>query len=177
MGDILPDLLAPGLRLVFCGMAAGPHSARVGAYYARPGNRFWPALAEAGFTPQRLRPEAFPDLLRHGIGLTDLAKGQWGVDRVVRVTQADRDRLHATIRATRPQALAFTSGRTAALALGLRRVAFGRLAEALRPPGFPPVFVLPSTSGSNNGNWVRNGYQQVWTDTAMALGFAHRAAS
>ncbi|MGX9966511.1 mismatch-specific DNA-glycosylase [Roseomonas sp. F4] len=170
-GDVLPDLLPPGLRLVFCGMAAGPESARRGAYYAAPGNRFWRVLHEAGFTPRRMRPEDFPELPSLGIGLTDLAKTQWGVDRVVRVTQADRDRLLAAIRAARPRALAFTSGRTAALALGLKSLPFGPLDDALRPAGFPPVFVLPSTSGSNNGNWDRNGYHRHWMDMAMALGF------
>ncbi|MBU8536947.1 mismatch-specific DNA-glycosylase [Falsiroseomonas tokyonensis] len=169
--DVLPDLLPPGLRLVFCGMAAGPESARRGAYYAAPGNRFWRLLHEAGFTPRRLRPEQFAELPSLGIGLTDLAKTQWGVDRVVRVTQADRDRLFGAIRTAAPGALAFTSGRTAALALGLKAVPFGMLDEALLPQKFPPVFVLPSTSGSNNGNWDRNGYQAHWMDTAMALGF------
>lgn len=174
--DVLPDLLAPGLRLVFCGMAAGPESARRGAYYAAPGNRFWRVLHQAGFTPRRLRPEAFAELPGLGIGLTDLAKTQSGVDRLVRVTQADRDRLLGTIRATRPQALAFTSGRTAALALGLKAPRFGRLADALRPPGFPPVFVLPSTSGANNGNWDKGGYHAVWVAAALALGFAPEAS-
>ncbi len=169
--DVLPDLLPAGLRLVFCGMAAGPESARRGAYYAGPGNRFWRMLHLAGFTPRQLRPEDFPELPSLGIGLTDLAKTQSGVDRLVRVTQADRDRLWAAIRAAQPQALAFTSGRTAALALGLKAVAFGRLADALRPPGVPPVFVLPSTSGSNNGNWDRKGYHLHWMDAAMELGF------
>ena len=173
--DILPDLLPPGLRLVFCGMAAGPESARRGAYYAAPGNRFWRMLQEAGFTPQRLRPEQFAELPGLGIGLTDLAKTQSGVDRLVRVTQADRDRLMAAIRAAQPQALAFTSGRTAALALGLKALPFGRLDDALRPAGFPPIFVLPSTSGSNNGNWDRNGYHAHWMDTAMTLGFRKTA--
>jgi len=169
--DVLPDLLPQGLRMVFCGMAAGPESARRGAYYAAPGNRFWRMLHEAGFTSRRLRPEDFSELPGLGIGLTDLAKTQSGVDRVVRVTQADRDRLLGAIRAAQPRALAFTSGRTAALALGLKTVAFGPLDDALRPAGFPPIFVLPSTSGSNNGNWDRNGYDAYWMDTAMTLGF------
>lgn len=175
--DILPDLLRPGLRLVFCGMAAGPESARIGAYYAGPGNRFWRVLHQAGFTPCQMRPADFRELPGLGIGLTDLAKTQWGVDRVVRVTQHDRDRLMATIRTARPQALAFTSGRTAALALGLKALPFGPLDGALRPAGFPPVFVLPSTSGSNNGNWDRNGYHRHWMDTAMALGFRTATAA
>ncbi len=53
---VLPDLLAPGLDIVFCGTGAGAWSARVGAYYAKPGNKFWPTLYAVGLTPRRLQP-------------------------------------------------------------------------------------------------------------------------
>jgi TDG/mug DNA glycosylase family protein len=176
-GDVLPDLLAPGLRVVFCGMAAGPESARAGAYYAKPGNRFWAALEEAGFTPRRLRPAEYPHLLGLGIGLTDLAKMQSGVDRVITVSDADRQRLRAAIQWSRPRAVVFTSGEAASRFLGVSGIPFGRLAESLRPLWFPPTHVLPSTSGSNNGNWDRFGYQKIWTDTAMSLGFSPPVAA
>jgi len=78
--DVLPDLLLPGLRVVFCGTAAGTVSALRGAYYAGPGNRFWATLAATGLTPRRLAPEEFPQLLRFAIGLTDLAKSVSGAD-------------------------------------------------------------------------------------------------
>src|SRR3546814_7604122 len=54
---VLPDVLAPGLRLVFCGSAAGRKSAELGAYYAGPGNKFWPTLYEIGLTPRHFRPQ------------------------------------------------------------------------------------------------------------------------
>lgn len=175
--DVLPDVLEPGLRLVFCGMAAGLTSARLGAYYARPGNRFWPALAQAGFTPRLFRPEEFRLLAGRGIGLTDLGKGQQGVDRQVVITDQDRARLRDAILRVAPRALAFTSKSAAALFLQRRDLTFGEVPAGLLPPGFPPIHVLPSPSGSNNGNWDRFGYQRIWTDTAMRLGFANPVAA
>ena len=73
-GPVLPDLLRPGLRIVFCGTAAGTVSAARGAYYAHPQNRFWSALHAAGLTPRQLRPEEFGLLPQWGLGLTDIAK-------------------------------------------------------------------------------------------------------
>src|SRR3546814_14513308 len=77
---VLPDVLAPGLRLVFCGSAAGRKSAELGAYYAGPGNKFWPTLYEIGLTPRHFRPQEFRELRTPGIGLTDLAKSASGAD-------------------------------------------------------------------------------------------------
>ena len=72
--DILPDALAVGLDVVFCGSAAGTRSARADAYYAGPGNRFWPTLFSIGLMPEQIRPANFRHVVRYGIGLTDLAK-------------------------------------------------------------------------------------------------------
>jgi len=77
---ILPDVLQPGLALVFCGTAAGKRSAAERAYYAHPGNLFWRALFDAGLTPRQLAPSEFPLLPDYGIGLTDLAKRHSGND-------------------------------------------------------------------------------------------------
>ena len=78
---VLPDLLGPGLRIVFCGTAAGTVSAARGAYYAHPQNRFWSALYAAGLTPRLLQPEEFDQLPQWGLGLTDIAKHVSGMDR------------------------------------------------------------------------------------------------
>ena len=78
--DVLPDVLGPGLHIVFCGSAAGAVSARVGAYYAGPGNRFWRTLHRVGLTPRLLAPAEFHTVLRYGIGLTDLCKTESGAD-------------------------------------------------------------------------------------------------
>jgi len=76
----LPDLLAPGLKVVFCGTAAGTVSAAKREYYAGPGNRFWWILAETALTPRQLAPSEVAVLVDFGIGLTDVAKHQDGAD-------------------------------------------------------------------------------------------------
>ncbi len=78
---VLPDLLRPGLKFVFCGTAAGTISAARGAYYAHPQNRFWPALHAAGLTSRLLGPEEFGQLPQWGLGLTEIAKHVSGMDR------------------------------------------------------------------------------------------------
>ncbi|MGO4854809.1 mismatch-specific DNA-glycosylase [Phaeovulum sp. W22_SRMD_FR3] len=147
----LPDRLGPGLDLVFCGTAAGAASARAGHYYAGPGNRFWPLLAEAGITPRLLRPDEDHLLLGWRIGLTDLAKTAAGADREIPRAAYNPDRLRESIRSHAPRALAFTSLTAARLALGQRQVV-GPLAPQ---PGFGPtqLWVLPSPSGLARGHF------------------------
>ena len=64
---ILPDVLGPGLRVVFCGSAASTVAAARGAPYAGPGNRFWPTLFEIGLTPRRFAPEEFRESPAHAL--------------------------------------------------------------------------------------------------------------
>src|SRR5438445_4165125 len=71
-GKRVPDLIAPGLEVLFCGINPGLYSAWAGHHFARPGNRFWPALFAAGFTDRVLRPEEEPELLQLGYGITNL---------------------------------------------------------------------------------------------------------
>jgi hypothetical protein len=88
---LLDDLLPPGLRLVICGTAAGERSAKLGAYYAGRGNKFWRTLHEVGLTPDRtLIPSEFRELLSYGIGLTDLAKGVSGMNHTLMRHSFDR---------------------------------------------------------------------------------------
>ena len=77
---LVPDLLAPGLDLVFCGTAPSPASFKARAYYANPGNAFWATLHAVGLTPERFTPQRYPELLAWGIGLTDLNKTEYGSD-------------------------------------------------------------------------------------------------
>src|SRR5471030_1131625 len=69
--QLVPDLLAPGLDLVFCGTALGPASFKARAYYANAGNAFWPTLHAVGLTPERFTPQRYPELLALRLGLTD----------------------------------------------------------------------------------------------------------
>ena len=81
---VLPDLLAPGLKVVFCGTAVGDTSAAAGAYYAdTTRNSFWTVLHHVGLTPRLFRPEEYRDLPLHGIGLTDLVKARSGGDKTL----------------------------------------------------------------------------------------------
>ncbi len=161
--SILPDLLAPGLRLVFCGTAAGARSAAEGAYYAHPGNLFWRALFRAGLTPHLFAPADFPALLQLGIGLTDLAKRHSGNDAELPRDAFDAGALRRKVRRFRPRLLAFTSKNAARAALG-HAVDYGLQEETF---GVTRLFVLPSPSGQARGHWNL----QPW----LALGVLYRA--
>jgi|SRR5690242_1123720 double-stranded uracil-DNA glycosylase len=105
LAHVLPDVLEPGLKIVFCGTAAGSVSARRGAYYAHPQNRFWPALHAFGFTPRLIRPEDYAELPQWGLGLTDIAKHVSGMDRELPAGALGPDAcaaLHAKITASEP---------------------------------------------------------------------------
>ena len=162
--DVLPDLLLPGLRVVFCGTAAGAVSAARGAYYAGPGNRFWEILAATGLTPRRLAPDEFRLLPQFAIGLTDLAKTVSGADVDLPRGAFDREALRRRIRAVRPKALAFNGKKAASVFLDKSGpvLAYGRQTPI---PDFPEIFVLPSTSGAARGAWD----PRPWFDLAAAL--------
>src|SRR6188474_1636049 len=104
---MLDDLLAPGLKLVVCGTAAGNKSADVRAYYADPKNKFWPTLFNIGLTPRELAPAEYPHLRQYGIGLTDLAKGVSGMDQSIPQDSYDRDGLRYRIMRFSPRVLCF----------------------------------------------------------------------
>jgi double-stranded uracil-DNA glycosylase len=158
---ILPDVLAPGLRVVFCGTAPGTASARAGAYYAGPGNRFWATLHEVGLTPELLAPAEFARLPEFGIGLTDISKTASGSDAEVGRRSFDPQRLEAAIAAARPTHLAFNGKNAARGALG-RSVDYGRRPERI---GGAAAWVLPSTSGAARRFWDIG----PWRDLARAV--------
>lgn len=164
---ILPDVLAPGLDVVFCGSAAGAVSARVGAYYAGPGNRFWPMLHEIGLTPRVLAPQEFPAVLDYGIGLTDMCKWDSGSDASLARAADDPEAVRRKIARFAPRALAFNGKRAATVffravfdtppaGYGLQSVRLGDTA----------IFVLPSTSGAANRWWD----PAPWRSLAAYLG-------
>lgn len=154
---ILPDLLRPGLALVFCGTAAGRRSAEERAYYAHPGNLFWRALFEAGLTPRRLQPSEFPQLPEFGIGLTDLAKCHAGNDNQLPPDAFDVPALRAKIDRYQPGVLAFTS-KNAARAFFGSAVGYGLQQQRLGQTRF---FVLPSPSGQARGHWDLGQWQAL----------------
>ena len=96
--QLVPDLLAPGLDLVFCGTAPSPASFKARAYYANPGNAFWATLHAVGLTPERFTPQRYPELLAWRIGLTDLNKTEYGSDHELTPAAMDATSLHAKLR-------------------------------------------------------------------------------
>ena len=153
MSDVLPDVLAHDLALVFCGTAASEVSARAGAYYANKGNAFWPTLHAVGITSRQMSPGEFRDLLNLNIGLTDLVKHLSGSDYTLKSTDFQRKRFNDSICRFRPRIVAFTSK---AAWRGWKRmspriaVSYGWQAETLNQTRF---FVLPSPSGAARGYW------------------------
>jgi TDG/mug DNA glycosylase family protein len=162
MADVLPDLLRPGLRVVFCGTAAGTASARAKAYYAGPGNAFWETLHTTGLTPVRLAPVEFQRLPEFGIGLTDICKVLHGSDAEVGTVEFDVDGLQERIAGAEPAHLAF-NGKNAARGALERAVEVGPQEEQI---GGAQVWVLPSTSGAARGYWDI----EPWRKLARACG-------
>ena len=155
---LVPDLLAPGLDLVFCGTALGPASFKARAYYANAGNAFWPTLHAVGLTPERLTPQRYPELLALRIGLTDLNKTEYGSDHELSVGAMDAGSLHAKLRKYRPAAVAFTSKNAASLALGVKAPAYGRQEQLLEGAA---AFVLASPSGRARSFWTLAPWQEA----------------
>lgn len=147
--NVLPDILAPDLSIVFCGTAVGECAAARGHYYAGPGNGFWPLLYDAGLTHRRLDPDEDATMPTYGYGLTDLVKIVARSQHHNRRLAFDVPSVVANVERYRPRWLAFTSktaGQAAAWGLGLPAPGLGpadwRVAGS-------EVFVLPSPSGVN----------------------------
>jgi TDG/mug DNA glycosylase family protein len=160
--EILPDLLAPGLRLVVCGSAVGDRSAKAGAYYAGPGNRFWTMLNHVGLTPRILLPSEFPTLLAHGIGLTDIVKTRSGADSILRAQDFDRAGLLRLIQLHQPVILVF-NGKRAAAAFFRERPEYGY--QRGRDVGTTRIHVAPSTSGAARAFWD----ESIWRGVAQEV--------
>src|SRR4051812_1467461 len=120
-GKRLEDLIAPGLKVLFCGINPGLYSAATGNHFARPGNRFWPALHAAGFTPRLLHPAEKELLLRSGYGLTNLVSRATAAADELSAAElvAGGKQLGLKVRRYRPRIVAF-------LGVGAYRHAFGR---------------------------------------------------
>src|SRR2546423_7232965 len=142
---VLPDRLRPGLKLVFCGTAAGRQSALQQAYYAHSQNKFWATLHKIGLTPQLFAPQDYEKLWELGIGLTDIAKHVYGMDH-----QLPKDALgpeavaalKARVLKASPAILAFTSLHGGRKVMGARAVA----GEQPGMLGQTPVFILAPPS-------------------------------
>lgn len=147
-GRAVPDLIAPHLRVLFCGINPGLYSAATGHHFARPGNRFWPALYAGGFTERVLAPWEEHLLLPEGYGITNLVQRATAGAAELSTTEliAGRHRLERKLRRYRPRWIAV-------LGIGAYRGGFDRPAATI---GLQPetiagarIWVLPNPSGLN----------------------------
>ena len=164
---VLPDVLAAGLDVVFCGSAVGAASARIGAYYAGPGNTFWPTLHKIGMTPHQFDPRDLPDLRQFGIGLTDMAKTESGSDASLSKSADDATAVRKKIEIHKPKALAFNGKRAGRVFFEGAQIEYGRQATTI---GATAIYVLPSTSGLAVRFWD----EAPWFELAGFLGRAKR---
>jgi double-stranded uracil-DNA glycosylase len=142
------DVIAPGLRVLFCGINPGLYSGATGHHFARPGNRFWPTLYQAGFTPRLLAPAEERELLALGYGITNLVPratataDELAPDELI----AGRRRLETKVKRHGPRVVAV-------LGIGAYRTAFGQKRTSLgkqpEPLAGTSLWVLPNPSGLN----------------------------
>jgi TDG/mug DNA glycosylase family protein len=161
------DVIAPHLRVLFCGINPGLYSAWSGHHFARPGNRFWPTLHAAGFTKRRLAPAEERELLAYGYGITNIASratataAELSADELV----AGGERLLRKLEQYRPAVLAV-------LGITAYRVAFDRPHAKLgrQPEGLGPslLWVLPNPSGLN-AHYTPAGLAQVFREFRLEI--------
>jgi len=163
----VPDVIAPNLRVLFCGINPGLYTAAVGHHFARPGNRFWPALYAAGFTPRLVSPFEERELLNRGYGITNLVSRATASAGVLNKEELVRGgaRLTAKVRRYRPDFLAV-------LGLGAYRSAFnkpksiaGRQPERIEDT---ILWVLPNPSGLN-ANYQREALVRLFGELKAAV--------
>jgi double-stranded uracil-DNA glycosylase len=145
---LIDDVIEPGLRVLFCGINPGLYSAATGHHFARPGNRFWPALHRSGFTPTQVKPQDQKTLLGYGLGITNIVpRASARADELTRAEiVAGGAVLIAKVRRFAPQWLAV-------LGIGAYRTAFavktGHVGPQPETIGATHLWVLPNPSGLN----------------------------
>ena len=147
-GRTVPDIGGPGLRVLFSGINPSLYSAATGHHCARPGNRFWPALHRAGFTPRQLHPSEQSLLPAAGLGITNVvARATARADELTPAELVEGGALLAArVARWQPRVLAVLGVTAYRAAFGRPRAALGRQPERL---GGVPVWVLPNPSGLN----------------------------
>ena len=147
-GRTVPSVIAPGLRVLFCGVNPGLYSAATGHHFAWPGNRFWSTLHAAGFTARRLSPAEERELLALGYGITNVVRRA-----TASAAELSRDELAEGARRLARQVRRYRPGVLAVLGIDAYRTAFGRPRAALGrqpdPMGDTTVWALPNPSGLN----------------------------
>jgi TDG/mug DNA glycosylase family protein len=157
----IPDVIAPGLRVLFSGINPGLYSAATGRHFARPGNRFWPALHQSGFTPRQFRPDEQEQLLGLRLGITNVvARATARADQLTAAELREGGRvLRAKVGQLRPLWVAIVGVTAYRTAFGHPGAKVGPAGEAL---GGTRLWVLPNPSGLN----------AHWSAAALAAEFA-----
>jgi TDG/mug DNA glycosylase family protein len=145
---VIPDVIAPGLRVLFAGINPGLYSAATGYHFARPGNRFWPALHRSGFTERVLRPDEQEQLLGLGLGITNIV-----ARATARADELRPEEFLAGARILNAKVVRFQPRWLAIVGVTAYRAAFGRRDATVGPQGETigdtRVWVLPNPSGLN----------------------------
>ena len=165
-GRELRDVIAPGLDVLFCGINPSLWSAAVGHHFARPGNRFWRAIAAAGFTPRVLDATEDRELLRFGLGVTNL------VNRATaKAEELSREELAAGARTLRRKACRHRPRFLAFLGVSAYRIGFDapRATVGEQPDRICDVrvWVLPNPSGLN-AHYQLDGLTAAYADLRRA---------
>ncbi len=148
VGKTIPDVIGPDLAVLFCGINPGLYSGATGYHFARPGNRFWRAMHDAGFTDRVLTPQEQRELLAHGCGITNLvrrataAASDLTVDELVK----GHARLARRVARHRPRLVAILGVGAYRTAFARRRAVIGEQPETIRQAR---LWVLPNPSGLN----------------------------
>ena len=147
-GKRVPDILAPDLKVLFCGINPGLYSAAVGYHFARPGNRFWAALHASGFTESLLEPHEQNEMLRYGCGLTNLVARATSVAAELSTEELRRGRglLQRKVRRYSPAWVAVLGKGAYRNAFRRAKAEFGPQQEELAGAR---LWVLPNPSGLN----------------------------
>lgn len=144
----VPDVIGHDLRILFCGINPGLYSAATGHHFARPGNRFWPALHQSGLTPRQLSPEEERELLPLGVGITNLVRRSSAMASELTPEEllAGGRRLANKVKRYHPRCLAILGISAYRQAFERPKAQLGRQAETI---GRTILWVLPNPSGLN----------------------------
>jgi TDG/mug DNA glycosylase family protein len=144
----VPDVIGPRLAILFVGINPGLYSGAVGHHFARPGNRFWPALQRSGLTPRQLAPHEERALLTYGIGITNLVPRTTAAAAELSKSElaSGGRRLVAKVHQLKPHVLAFLGIEAYRTAFGAKCVKIGPQPETI---GTTRLWVLPNPSGLN----------------------------
>jgi double-stranded uracil-DNA glycosylase len=167
-GRHVPDVLAPGLRVLFCGINPGLWSAAVGHHFARPGNRFWKALYLGGLTARLLAPDEEGELLRLGLGVTNLVERATAQAAELDAAElrAGAARLAAKVGRARPEVVAVLGVGAYRAAFAAPRAAVGPLPA---PVGWARAWLLPNPSGLN-AHWQLADLGDAFAELRRSLG-------